>query len=89
MRNKLRENRKNIIKNRLAANNKLSDNEICFRNYLKKYHPDKYKHLLELELKKENKTIIIEIHQGNVNDVKNLPDGWKYETTKLHDKRRV
>ena len=77
------------LNNKLVANKKLSENEICFRNYLKKYHPDKYKQLIELEAKKENQTIIIEIHQGNVNDVKNLPKCWKYETITLQDKRRV
>ena len=88
MEKRIIENR-NKINNKLVANKKLSENEIYFRNYLKKYHPDKYKQLIELESKKENKTIIIEIHQGNVSDVKNLPYGWKYESVELRDMRMV
>jgi hypothetical protein len=89
MRKNISKNSKKFIKNMLVKNNKLSENEICFRKYLKKYHPNKYKQLIELESKKENKTITIELYQGNVNDVKNLPKGWKYKTTTLRDKRMV
>ena len=58
MEKRINENRKEILKNRLVANKELSKNEICFRNYLKEYHPDKYKQLLELESKRENRTIV-------------------------------
>ena len=83
MEKRISENKKEDIKNRLVTNKELSKNEIWFRNYLKEYHPDKYKQLLELESKRENRTIVIEVWRGVVNDVKNLPKGWAYEVVDL------
>lgn len=42
----------------------------------------------EFNVRKQDKTIVIEVFQGVVNDVKNLPYGWNYRVVDLDEEER-